>query len=363
MNAYFYLQLIQSAKSKKIIKYLLFFAVIFILFSAIIPFIPILLIISLIGNPSEDLSTKTEINQETKSYSNIIQLTLEQYSMDKSWKDVVNAIIMQESAGKGLDPMQSSESPYNTSFPNEPNGIQDPIYSIDVGIRSLKNNMDLIGINKPQDSYEKLKILIQSYNYGSGYIDYVNENGGSYSLENASDFSIKQQEDLGLNAYGDPQYVPHVWRYLPTSYPDLEEIINTNPGEENKLFANPLQIGTYSVTQWYGENNHLGIDLGASEGTNIYASADGYISFAGYGLSQNGFNGYGNCVLISHENGYYTMYGHAVKLYVKTGQRIKKGQLIAGVGNTGNSFGNHLHFEIRKGYQYPRVNPSDYINF
>lgn len=128
-------------------------------------------------------------------------------------------------------------------------------------------------------------------------------------------------------------------------------------------FANPMKTGTYTVTQWYGENGHKGIDLGAGEGTPIYASADGVVRFAGFGDASNGFNRYGYCVFIDHQNGFYTMYAHASSLFVSTGQTVKQGQRIAGVGNTGQSFGNHLHFEIRGGIQQPRYNPSNYINF
>lgn len=127
-------------------------------------------------------------------------------------------------------------------------------------------------------------------------------------------------------------------------------------------FANPMLIGTYTVTQLYGDS-HKGIDLGAAEGTPIYASANGVVRFAGFGNAGNGFNRYGYCVFIDHQNGFYTMYAHASALYVSVGETVNQGQLIAGVGNTGQSFGNHLHFEIRGGFQYPRFNPSDYIKF
>lgn len=329
----------------------------------IIILIPIILLIMLFGNNGADITTRVEVNEQVKAYTTVIQINLEKNNLDKEWEDVIKAIMMQESGGKGLDPMQSSECGFNTKYPNKPNGIQDPFYSVEVGIKNFADILNKVNLQKPKDDFNKLKIALQSYNFGSGYISYVNKNGGKYSLENASDFSQKQQENLGWTSYGDVYYVPHVWRYLPISYPNLDGINNINPGDENKLFANPLKTGTYSVTQWYGNNGHKGIDLGASEGTPIYASADGYVSFAGYGTSSNGFNGYGNGVLIDHKNGYYTMYGHAVRLHVTTGQFVKKGQLIAEVGNTGNSFGNHLHFEVRTGYQYPRIDPAQFINF
>ena len=85
---------------------------------------------------------------------------------------------------------------------------------------------------------------------------------------------------------------------------------------------------------------HSGIDLAAPGGTNILAASDGVVVRAGW----NG--GYGNCIVIDHGGGVSTLYGHARKLLVSTGQKVTRGQVIALVGTTGASTGNHLHFEV-----------------
>lgn len=85
---------------------------------------------------------------------------------------------------------------------------------------------------------------------------------------------------------------------------------------------------------------HQGIDLPAPKNTNILATADGIVSQA------KDASGYGLMVEIRHSNGFVTRYGHASKLLVKQGQEIKKGDVIALVGSTGRSTGNHLHYEI-----------------
>lgn len=85
---------------------------------------------------------------------------------------------------------------------------------------------------------------------------------------------------------------------------------------------------------------HSGVDLAAPGGSNILAATDGTVKMAGW----NG--GYGNCVVIDHGGGTSTLYGHASKLLVSAGQHVTKGQVIAKVGTTGNSTGNHLHFEV-----------------
>lgn len=85
---------------------------------------------------------------------------------------------------------------------------------------------------------------------------------------------------------------------------------------------------------------HSGVDLAAPGGSNILAATDGVVKMAGW----NG--GYGNCVIVDHGGGISTLYGHAQRLCVTKGQTVTRGQVIAKVGTTGNSTGNHLHFEV-----------------
>jgi murein DD-endopeptidase MepM/ murein hydrolase activator NlpD len=92
-------------------------------------------------------------------------------------------------------------------------------------------------------------------------------------------------------------------------------------------------------------HGHNGVDLGAPVGTPILAAADGEVM-----ISRMGWNGgYGNYVVIQHDNGTQTVYGHASKLLVTEGQEVKQGQTIALVGSTGESTGPHLHVEVRGG--------------
>lgn len=98
-------------------------------------------------------------------------------------------------------------------------------------------------------------------------------------------------------------------------------------------------------SRWFG-GSHKGVDICASAGTPIYASAAGTVSKAGYEKSGAG-SGYGYSVIISHSGGYSTVYAHCLSLTVSAGQTVKQGQLIGYVGSTGRSTGNHCHFEIR----------------
>lgn len=100
---------------------------------------------------------------------------------------------------------------------------------------------------------------------------------------------------------------------------------------------------------------HEGIDIAMPEGTDVKAADGGKVTFSGVQ------SGYGNIVIIDHENGYETRYGHNSKLLVKAGDRVYKGQVISKSGNTGRSTGPHLHLEVRK--NGVPVNPKGYINY
>ncbi len=114
------------------------------------------------------------------------------------------------------------------------------------------------------------------------------------------------------------------------------------------------------ITSRFGSNEsvrdhtHSGLDISAPYGTAIKAAASGTVTYSG-----NANDGYGYYVIISHGNGVSTVYAHCSQLLVSAGQTVSQGEVIAKVGSTGNSTGNHLHFEVRKnGITY---NPQNYV--
>ena len=119
-------------------------------------------------------------------------------------------------------------------------------------------------------------------------------------------------------------------------------------------FICPINSGEYTITSYFGDGRgHKGWDLGANKGVAIFASKAGTVSYAGYD-SDYGYN-----VVINHGNGVQTRYAHANALCVSKGDTVAQGKMIATVGNTGRSTGNHLHFEII--VNGTRVNPANYI--
>lgn len=98
---------------------------------------------------------------------------------------------------------------------------------------------------------------------------------------------------------------------------------------------------------------HKGLDIACWPGAPIVSTADGLVAFAGY------YKGYGFTIRIQHDFGYSTYYGHCSSLKVRSGQKVKKGQLIAHVGKTGRTTGYHLHYEVRIGNK--ATNPWPYV--
>lgn len=258
---------------------------------------------------------------------------------------LVMAVMQQESGGSGNDPMQCSECPLNTKYANKPNSITDAKYSIEIGIAYLANCLKSAGCTSPAD-IPGISLALQGYNFGGGYIGWAKARGG-YSPDNAVEFSKEKTAVTAWSGYGDPQYVSHVLYYYTIT-------------PMNALFGLPLQAGTYTISRGWGQDGnefHKGIDFAASGGTKIYAAAPGTVTYAKFGSAPYG--GYGNVVVIKHDDTYSSLYGHCSKLLVSVGQSVKQGQVIALVGSTGDSTGNHCHFEIRvTGNQ---VNPAQYL--
>ncbi len=128
-------------------------------------------------------------------------------------------------------------------------------------------------------------------------------------------------------------------QFMPSLKPVLHSVISSKFG-----------MRLHPINRVY--RHHDGLDFSAPKGTPVYASADGVIRFAG----MNG--GYGNMVMIDHHYGFETGYGHLNKIVVRSGQKVKRGDKIGEVGNTGISTAPHLHYEVRHNGKH--LNPMTY---
>jgi len=154
---------------------------------------------------------------------------------------------------------------------------------------------------------------------------------------------LEREIKLEMNSY---QSLLHTFKskkdsldYLPALRPILKGVISSG-------FGNRL----HPVFKVY--RHHEGLDFSSKIGTPIYATADGVVRFVGE------IGGYGKMVIIDHKYGFETRYGHMNKWVVRKGQRVKRGEKIGEVGNTGISTAPHLHYEVR--FKGKPVNPKYY---
>ena len=179
----------------------------------IVPFMVIMGVASMLTGSGEGRNAYVPVSAEVDAYRPLIRLYAAQHGIPE-YEDLIAAVMMQESGGQGTDPMQCSESGYNTRYPHAPNSITDPEYSIDVGVHTLADVLNMAGAESPID-LDHISLALQGYNFGPGYISWALANYGGYSELNAIEFSDMMAARYGWAGYGDKAYVSHVLRYYP----------------------------------------------------------------------------------------------------------------------------------------------------
>jgi murein DD-endopeptidase MepM/ murein hydrolase activator NlpD len=145
----------------------------------------------------------------------------------------------------------------------------------------------------------------------------------------------------------------HPYKFSESFKEDSVTIYLTD-GEDN-CFVMPFKGNLTSLFGWRKYRPHYGTDIDLETGDSVVACFDGMVRVAKY------YRGYGNCVIVRHNNGLETVYGHMSKLLVESGQLVTAGTLIGLGGNTGHSYGSHLHFEIR--YLGQALDTQDFIDY
>lgn len=260
--------------------------------------------------------------------------------------ELLMAKMQQESGGRGGDPMQSSES---LGLP--PNTINDPEASIDAGVKEFSEVMKAAGGD--------IKLALQSYNFGKGFIPYANERGG-YSKEVAAAFSSMMAAKLQWPSYGDINYVDNVMRYyigavyagtMPVNALGFIKPLNTEITSPFGFRFDPFS-GTPDL--------HAGVDFGCNrEAIPIFAAKGGTVTRAGWENPSNKKQGFGQRVYVDHGNGLLTVYAHLSEILVREGQKIEQNQAVGKCGTTGSSTGMHLHLEAH--FNGSKVNPMQFI--
>jgi murein DD-endopeptidase MepM/ murein hydrolase activator NlpD len=134
-----------------------------------------------------------------------------------------------------------------------------------------------------------------------------------------------------------------------------DSVVIALTGENSGQFVLPYRGGLTSLFGWRKYRPHYGTDINLETGDTVVASFDGMVRVARH------YHGYGNCVIVRHNNGLETVYAHLSKLLVESGQVVKAGSTLGLGGNTGHSYGSHLHFEIR--YLGQALDAQDFIDF
>ena len=285
------------------------------------------------------------------------QPLVEKYAAEYDISDYVVyilAIMMVESRGIGNDVMQASESlglPLNTLQPEA---------SIKQGCKVIADHLAYA-----QQRGCDFNTVLQAYNYGGGFIDYVATRGGKYSFALAEAYSkqmsggvkvvYKNEISIPINGgyrynYGNMFYVMLVEQYLEAAAGDGD-------------FIWPVPSAFTYISSYFGYRNapingastyHEGIDIPVPVGTDVYASKAGTVVIAEYNTAM------GYYIIIDHGGGYRTFYCHNTELIVKVGQSVQQGQVISHAGSTGYSTAAHLDFKVE--VNGVKVDPLEYVS-
>ena len=221
---------------------------IFTMGMGLIILIVITLFIGVFSALSDDSSVDTSlmyVSEEVVAYTKVIEKYANEYEIS-DYVPLIQAVMMQESGGKGNDPMQSSECGFNEKYPKKHNGITDPDYSIKVGIQNLASCLKKANVKDPSDM-DNISLALQGYNYGNGYIQWAIDHFGGYTRANAKVFSDEIKAKLQTKVYGDPLYVSHVLRYYHIGNGNIVLVAKSQIGN----------VGGKKYWSWYGFNSRV----------------------------------------------------------------------------------------------------------
>ena len=193
------------------------------------------------------------VSEEVRAYEDDILSLLDEY-WDDDYLPLVMAVMMQESAGKGCDPMGVSLSPYNKEYPKEEagnscsSGITDSKYSIKIGIIQLRECLSRAAADGATD-LEAIEYALQGYNMGLEWFDTYSS---PWSEDKAKAYSEKKQKELNVDNYGDPLYPKHVMRYY--SYGGTGQLQSMPDFSDEKAWVikNPYaKANLYGQCTWF----------------------------------------------------------------------------------------------------------------
>ena len=273
-------------------------------------------------------------NKVSGTHSSTINSASSKYGIDAS---LVKAVATQES--------QLGKASSNVMQVNGYNG-KGAVASINKGTEMLATLL--------KKTNGDVKEALAAYNMGEGILSYFKKNGG-YSVQNMKNFSAIQKKKYGYNRYGDPNYVNNVMRYYNGGNSGSTSTKSSKSKNVADYYLNNFRVsGDYQESRSGGA--HKGLDLSnGKSGSPVKALKGGKVITATYS------NSAGYWVVVEQDDGKVAKYMHMQKdsLKVKAGQRIEAGQQLGNIGNTGNSYGAHLHLQIESGGKL--LDPEDYL--
>ncbi len=303
------------------------------------------------------------------------------------YKPMYNVTISGEEIGYVQDIDAFSESLKNEIIENEDKNVdsisisENPEYELKLVDRTLQTNEEDIAETVAQDIKDDLSITYKYYDIALNnetidsvdtfeeaeqIVNDLNQQKNDEDAESELNLSIIEKYTTDKNAVktDDVEVAKNnIQTKLETKIQEEKERKEEEERIKNMPDVNGIKLATApiegTITSRFGESSrlrvstHTGLDIGAKTGTPIKVVAAGTVISAKYTGS------YGNLVKIDHGNGVETWYGHTSKMYVKAGQQVSAGEVIAAVGSTGNSTGPHLHFEIRVNGN--DVDPQNYL--
>lgn len=225
-----------------------------------------------------------------------------------------------------------------------------------IAYRYSEPNMSVVTTH--YESYDRVIEVVDQFIYDDDIEQYCEElkQKGSAGYENVTALvtetdGVETSRQI-VSSYNIEEMVPNIYIVGTAENESLEG--DTHVIDRLGTFVWPVGGDGGYVSSLYGyrswdNSNHRAIDIAADRGTDIYAAADGVVTFAGT------YSSYGKLVIIDHGGGYETYYAHQSSIDVEKGDVVQKGDVIGHVGMTGSASGNHLHFELR--YNNDRIDP------
>lgn len=340
----------------------------------ILPFllmmIPMIFIIFIVATNDDSgrlhCDSNSDLSEEVLVLKPKIESEIKEQGIGSNHLNWILALVSQESGGKGNDPFQASES-----HCGRVGCITDIDTSVKAGVKTYANRIKYIEDKNLNSTPE---LILQSYNFGVGYIDYLVETKQTkYTKANALNFSIKMCGTAGTSeatavnvnkkgCYGDYLYIEHISKYLSLCTFIAGDGIYAFPYQQKQTVYVTQRYMNYN-SSLYNDRPHIGYDFDGGDHSLLYAVCNGIVEL----IDPSQSHGYGVMVMLKCQPGVYVIYGHMSvnSITVTKGQQVVAGITVLGKqGNTGYSTGSHLHLEFRTtaDFRGGHLDPNKYID-